>query len=241
MPRRRLTISETRWPENAEFVSEAQKVMANIPALLLGYVWKGYDLLVEEVLSSIDLFGRPEDVERDLTERLEIRIRRSMTGYEPFDIRHGVAERESRQAPPAQPPEYDLAFALRSNERIMWPLEAKVLATDGQIADYTKAVRERFLTCYYAPFSSEGSMLGYLNRGRPEDAFVRIGAELACSLAQNNDFRNRPHKVSLHTRKVPDGKAYPSKFRCHHMILSLTSDKPSAPGSGRDPSPGCAA
>jgi hypothetical protein len=197
--------------------------MAKVPAVLLGYVWRAWDLLIEEVISKVDLSGRPEEVERDLSERLELRIRRSMTGYEPFEIRHGVAERESRQPPPAQPPEYDLAFSLRSNERIMWPIEAKFMSTDDQISEYSKAVRERFLTCYYAPFSGEGSMLGYLNRGQPDHALVRIGADLACGMVQNEDFPDRPHRVSVHQRVVPSDKPYPSQFRCHHMILTLTS------------------
>src|SRR5260370_37340575 len=83
MVRRRPTISESRWPETPEFVNEAQKLIANVPMILLGYVWSAWDLLLEEVISMIDLSARPEDVERDLSERLEIRIRRSMTGYEP--------------------------------------------------------------------------------------------------------------------------------------------------------------
>jgi len=218
----RRTISERRWPDTPEFVSEAEKLVANVPAVLMGYVWRGYDLLVSEVTSQVDLSGRPEDVERDLSERLEIRIRRSMDGYQPFEIRHGIAERESRRPAPAQPPEYDLAFALRANERILWPLEAKLLPSDGQVGEYTKAVRERFLTCYYAPFSREASMIGYLSSGEPQQACVRIGAGLGCTMTQSQDFPNRTHQLSQHHRVVPRGKPYPVQFRCHHMIMPLS-------------------
>ena len=222
MLRNRRTISEIRWPETPEFVSEAEKLVANVPALLMGFVWRGYDLLVSEVTSKVSFFGRPEDVERDLSERLEIRIRRSMNGYEPFEIRHGVAERESRQPAPAQPPEYDLAFSLRTNERILWPIEAKFLASDEQVAEYTKAVQERFLTCYYSPFSREASMIGYLRSGEPQKVCARIGVGLGCTMTQSEDFPARPHQLSTHIRVVPDGKPYPSRFRCHHMIMPLT-------------------
>lgn len=225
MRQKRRTISESCWPDTPEFVTEAEKLIANVPKLLMGYVWNGYDLLVEQVSGQIDFSERPEDVERDLTERLEIRIRRSMTGYEPFEIRHGVAERESRQPAPAQPPEYDLAFALRTNERVMWPIEAKFLPSAGQIAEYVKAVKERFLTCYYAPFSREGSMIGYLAVEGTELACASIAVSLDCEMTQNPEFPNRAHKISSHQRVVPKGKPYPPDFRCHHMIMQLNSAK----------------
>ncbi|MHC5833845.1 MAG: hypothetical protein ACYT04_000000102060, partial [Nostoc sp.] len=81
---------------------------------------------------------------------------------EPFDVQHEVYEFESRQSAKAQPPQYDIAFILRANDTIIWPLEAKVLISDGAVAEYIKEINGNFLTCRYAPFSSEGGMLGYL-------------------------------------------------------------------------------
>ena len=85
-----------------------------------------------------------------------------MSGDEPFYVQHGPFERETMRPPPAQPPEYDLAFVFRADERIMWPIEAKVLETPGGVADYVRDIREEYLKCRYGPFSASGAMLAYL-------------------------------------------------------------------------------
>ncbi|TFH51772.1 MAG: hypothetical protein E4G89_01940 [Methanothrix sp.] len=61
-----------------------------------------------------------------------------MDGAEPFFVQHNSYEHESRKAPPAQAPEYDIAFVLYQNERIKWPLEAKVLRTQQGISEYVR-------------------------------------------------------------------------------------------------------
>lgn len=103
----------------------------------------------------------------------------------------------------------------------MWPLEAKVLETDGEVSDYKKDVNNQFLTCRYAPFSSEGAMLGYLLRGSAENVFRNLGNKIPCSLTAHPDFENRPCKTSDHVRQVQAGKPYPSYFRCYHLILEF--------------------
>jgi len=161
----------------------------------------------------------PEDLERSLTQVLEPRIHKVMTGYETFYVEHGPYERETKMPPPAQPPQYDIAFVLYHDERIMWPVEAKVLATDGTVADYVTDVREQFLTCRYAPFSSEGAMLGYLLSGDPDTAFASIAAKLPRLLEVHPAFLHRPHRISHHKRRVPRGKPYPPEFACHHLVM----------------------
>lgn len=220
--RRGSTIAELRWPDTPDdFVAVLRVWQADASRILLNFVWEGYDLLCGEVLAQIDVTKADEDLERGITQLLEPRIRRKMTGYEPFDIQHGSYEEESRQPPPAQPPQYDMAFVLRSKERIKWPLEAKVLRLDTNVAEYVKAVNERFLTCYYAPFSSEAAMLAYLFAGDPVNVFSRTEKALSCSLAAYRGFPTRPHKTSDHVRTVPHGKAYAAAFRCHHMVLQI--------------------
>src|SRR5205085_8445710 len=122
-----------------------------------------------------------KDLERSITGSLELRIRGVMSGYEPFVIQHGPYERESMLLPPAQPPQYDLAFKLRAQEWIMWPLEAKVLETDGAVNDYRNDLNNEFLTCRYAPFSSEGAMLGYLLTGTTENVFRNLEEKIPCA------------------------------------------------------------
>lgn len=201
-------------PQN--FVALADRWCHDQSAILLGFVWQAYDIM------RIDKpFVDGRDLERSITELLELRIHRVMSGDEPFQIQHGSHERETMKAPPAQPPQYDLAFKLNADERIMWPLEAKILETDGSVAEYVEDVREEFLKCRYAPFSSEGAMLGYLLAGASAAAFKNIAEKIPCRFEDHPRFLSRHQKLSRHIRSVPAGKAYPSLFQCHHLILEF--------------------
>ena len=209
------------WPSSNSapdptFVALACDWMSEPAHWLLGFIWTAYDAMGAHppVLDTRDL-------ERSITQLLEPRIKDAMTGYEPFYVQHGSFERETMAAPPAQPPAYDLAFVLRADERIMWPLEAKVLETPGTLADYERDVREQYLTCRYAPFSGSGAMLGYLLSGTTSDALARIAKKLGCPLDVVKEFPSRPHRVSNHHRNVPTGKAYPAQFGCHHLVLEF--------------------
>lgn len=187
---------------------------------MLGLIWRGYDLMQSDK-PVVD--GR--DLERSITQLLALRIARAMSGDEPFDVQHGPFERETMQPPPAQPPQYDIAFALREEERIMWPMEAKVLETSGAVSEYIKDIREQFLTCRYAPFSGEGAMLGYLLSGTADDVFQNIAKKTPCKLDNHPAFSSRPQKLSSHIRTIPSAKTYPSKFRCHHLMLGFPNLK----------------
>lgn len=218
---RRFSIGELRWPVSREFVSVAKQWKDNASALLLGFVWKGYDSLINDILSKIDC-SQPEDqIERSITQYLTPKIRDAMTGYEPFHVEQGINEFETRALSPAQPPVYDIAFVLRQNERVMWPLEAKVLKTANSVGEYVKEITNNFLTCRYAPFSSEGAMLGYLLSGNPNDAFAKIAKKTPCTLYKNHSFSKRAHKISDHMRSVPEEKPYPANFCCHHLIMPI--------------------
>ena len=195
---------------------------------LLEYVWLAYDSVCAGVLSRISVALADEDLERSITELLEAEIHSRMTGEEPFLVQHGPYEHETRKPAPAQPPQYDIAFRLRQNPRIMWPLEAKVLRSPNVVGPYVEDVRQEFLTCRYAPFSCEGAMLGYLAEGDPLLAFSAIAAGVPCVLRHVAHFGGRPHRASDHVRMVPAGKPYPASFRCHHLILTLCP-KPKVP------------
>lgn len=212
----------TPWPSadsapDPSFIAMACAWMHDPAQWLLGFIWTAYDGMRAHppVINTHDL-------ERSITQLLEPRIRDAMTGFEPFYIQHGSFERETMAAPPAQPPAYDLAFVFRTDERIMWPLEAKVLETPGTLADYERDVKQQYLTCRYAPFSGSGAMLGYLLSGSAADTLVRIAKKLGCSLDAVSEFPLRPHRVSNHYRSVPTGKAYPADFGCHHLVLEYT-------------------
>lgn len=197
--------------------------------VLLRFVWAAYDQMRRR-MPPID----PRDLERSITQALEPRIRDAMSGDEPFYVQHGPFERETMAPPPAQPPTYDIAFVLRAEERIMWPLEAKVLTTPRQVAEYERDVREQYLTCRYAPFSAAAAMLGYLLSGEEHDALCCIAKRLKCGLLRVPAFPERPHRVSLHLRAVPPGKSYPASFSCYHLILAYpglarSKTRPSTP------------
>lgn len=218
---RKHTILEIICPAPVAFGRLARAWSADAATLMMGWVWAGYDLLAEEVLCKTDWTSAGADLERELTQLLEPRIRHCMPSDAFCYVQHGPNERETRKPAPAQPPEYDLAFVLYANERIMWPLEAKVLPTDQQVDAYVKDVKNEFLTCRYAPFSEEGAMLGYMLSGCPLKAFAKIAQELGVMLVLHPDFARRHHRVSSHIRSVPSGKRYPKRFRCHHLMMPL--------------------
>ncbi|MDD4965162.1 MAG: hypothetical protein PHI11_14715 [Gallionella sp.] len=184
--------------------------------IILGLIWRGYDQMQNDK-PVVD--GR--DLERSITQLLEPRIARAMSGDEPFYVQHGAFERETMLPPPAQPPQYDIAFILKSDEQFMWPIEAKVLETAGTVSEYIKDIHGQFLTCRYAPFLGEGAMLGFLLSGTADDAFRNIAQKTPCELENHPAFSSRSQKLSHHTRSVPLGKAYPTKFRCHHLMLDF--------------------
>ena len=214
----RKTVGELLWPNPTEFVASLQGGKESASIQMLELVWKGYDLLAREV-AGIDFSVPFDDLEREITQILEKRIHEVMSGFEPFMIQHGPYERETRRPAPAQPPQYDLAFILRANERIMWPLEAKILPR--ALAQYVDDVRNELLTCRYGPFSTEGGMLGYVIDGTVEQHFTAIAARVPAVLTHHPAFSTRPHRYSDHQRAVPPGRPYPVEFRVHHLLLVL--------------------
>lgn len=218
---KRNTLFDSCWPTTADFAEIANEWKNDASNILMSLIWNAYDLLKTDVLTKTSGCNNEEELERCITQLLEANIHRSMSGDEPFYAQHGPYEYETRKKAPAQPPQYDIAFVLNSNPRIMWPCEAKVLHTDGKIAEYVKDIKEEFLTCRYAPFSSEGTMLGYLFAGTPENAFTNIEKKLFCKLITPKNVTGRAQKYSDHNRNVPTGKTYPGGFRCYHLILLM--------------------
>lgn len=216
------TFSQIAY-SNLPTVNDPDHWSLKLSKRFLELIWQGLDLFKQN-FPHIDFTKVDEQIERDITQLLEPRIRKVMTGDEPFYVQHESDEMETRKPAPAKPPSYDIAFILINNERLKFPIEAKVLRTDGQVSEYIKDVNEAFIPCIYAPFSFEGSMLGYLLSGTPQTAFENIEKSLLAELYQHPDFSNRQHKFSEHHRQVPFGKEqiYPGQFRCHHLIFELT-------------------
>jgi hypothetical protein len=198
------------------FIARAVAWMRASEEAILKYVWGGYDRLLHD-RSAFDC----NDLERSITEHLERSIADEMSSFEPYVVQHGPYERETMQRPPAQPPQYDIAFVFRADPRVMWPLEAKILPSPRALAAYIRDVRQEYLTCRYAPFSPSGAMVGYLLQGTESDTLIEIETRLGCPLASVPAFANRPCAVSNHARQVPIGKPYPANFDCHHLIMTF--------------------
>jgi hypothetical protein len=216
----RLDLERDGSLPSGDFVDLAGTWCRDQSTILLDLVWQAYDQL-----RSDKPYIDERDLERSITQILELRIQRVMSRDEPFSIQHGPYERETMKSPPAQPPQYDLAFILNADERIIWPMEAKVLETVVDVSRYVRDIQEEYLKCRYAPFSSEGGMLGYLLSGAPTEAFRNIAEKVPCELEDHPGFPSRPQKLSNHTRSVPTGKTYPLTFRCHHLMLQFPGTK----------------
>lgn len=215
------TVSELRWPDTPDFVDEIKKWQADAIKRLVEIIWAAYDNYYREVLSVIDISEADEELERSITQDLALKMDDILTGFEPFCVQHERYEVETRRDPPARSPQCDIAFVLRNNPRIMWPLEAKVLRSERTVAEYVKEIQDNYLTCRKSPFSSQAGMLGYLLSGDPEIAFQNISTRLGCTLAKHPDLMRRNHRVSDHQRAIPTGKSYPHSFQCHHLMLEL--------------------
>lgn len=94
------------------------------------------------------------------------------------------------------------------------------------LAEYEREVREQYLTCRYAPFTSSGAMLAYLLSGAATDTLTRIAAKLNVALEQAVEFTARTHRLSAHQRVVPAGKPYCVDFTCNHLVLEYPSLAP---------------
>ena len=226
MVRRRQTIPESRWPETQDFVELAVGWRSDAIKVLWNYVWQGWDSYCLENLSKVDLSEADEQLERMITQDLELDIRRVMSGDEPFTIQHERFEGELRNPSPARPKQCDLSFVWFANRRITYPLEAKVLRSDSNdgVKAYVEEISENFLKFRYAPFSSEAGMLGYLLEGSSTIAFNNIAIAVPCTLSEHPDFLGREHRVSDHKRSVLADNRYPVKFRCHHLLLQLIKE-----------------
>lgn len=160
-------------------------------------------------------------LERTLNSLLDPWVQRHMSQESPFYFQHKPDETETLHSDIAQPPEPDFGFRLWADPRQLWAIEAKVLRTDGALADYVDEIKSNFLRCRYSPLVDGGGMLGYLLSGAPSKFYNKLSKKLGCPLVHHPDFPDRNHKTSDHQRTVPQGNAYPVDFRCHHLIFEL--------------------
>lgn len=220
----RMTPLDLRWPNTPEFKQVAAIFSKNAVDQIVGAVWKGYEKLQVEFIAHIDISLADEELERTITQTLEPYIRDSLTGDEAYAVQHGRYETETRAKAPAQPPEYDIAFFLKANGRIMWPLEAKIMRSPANVAPYIKDINNEFLSGRYAPFTTSAAMLGYLLSGTAPDAIVNISKHLGEALHPHTVFCQKyNHHISNHNRPLKNKTWASGDFECHHMIMLMTN------------------
>lgn len=228
---RGMTLEEVLFP-NLPLLTDPNHWSLRWSNSILQYIWEGYDLFKAETLTKIDFSLVTIFIENSVTELLLPCIREKATGNIPFDIEHEIGERETAIA--GQTPRNDIVFILREKRRLKYPLEAKALKFDTKAVleeerGYIESINTRFLTGKYAPFSSEGAMLGYLINGSPNRCLENIATSLGVTLTQDEKFPLRPHKFSEHTRTLSNVKNTdlhpfcPKLFRLHHLILEIKS------------------
>jgi hypothetical protein len=213
---RRPTFSEQRWPIDNESLTQASRWAEAITTQVLDWTWRAFDQLRSVHLSHVNLLAPLEQLERDLTSKHFIEIQRLSSeetgGFCSVVPHHEFPEMHTRPNAPGKPPSYDLAFVCYENQRIAWPIEAKVLKTANTLAPYLDDVR-KFTDGTAAPLVGEGGLIAYLLAGAAADLFEALSVELAQPLQPLLAFLERPHLTSHHDRDVaPD-------LRLHHMVM----------------------
>ncbi len=211
------TPLQANYPVPEDFVVMARRWRPDAIEIMLGYVWQGFDTLLEE--ENFDLCKAEESLERDVTFLVCQKIRNAMDGKPPYYLEHSPPENERRASAQAAPPTPDLGFVWMYNPRAIFPLEAKILPTDRNIGKYVKEIEGNFLTGRYASFSSEAVMLGYLLTGETERAFEEISSRLNCTLKPYLPYQERNHRFSMHRRNESGVSSSEKKFICHHIII----------------------
>ena len=211
---RRPSLSELAWPMDEESHRVAQEWARGATSQILDWTWRGFDALHANLLSRINLQQPLEQLERDLTSKHFIEINllwAQETGGYPTIVPHPeYPENETRPPAPGKPPAYDFAFVWRDNERVTWPIEAKVIPTERTLADYL-ADTVKFTSGTAAPLTGEGAQIAYLLTGTAAGFFANLAAHHPLKAAPN--LSSRPHRVSGHPRNpAPD-------LRLHHLVM----------------------
>jgi hypothetical protein len=219
--RLRPTPLHRAFPQTGEFTALAAAFSADAVNEMLALVWRGFDRLCRDfglVIASLD----DRQIERSITSALESYMSLERDPMTAYHTKHEAWEMETAESDGAHPPAYDIAFVLNANFRVMWPLEAKLLRTDRQVADYVNDLRGNMLTGRYAPFSKSAGMLGYLLSGQAIVAVKAIEAQLSVALLPYPLFHpKREHYLSYHERNLEHLEDICDIFDCHHLIMSM--------------------
>jgi hypothetical protein len=202
-----------------ESAAQAQRWAEDVSAQVIDWAWRGFDQLRDQHLNQVDFEQPLEQLERDLTSKHFISINQLWAmetgGFSSISPHHEYPENETRPPAPGRPPAYDLAFVWVENQRVAWPIEAKVVQTPKAIAAYVGDV-EKFLGGTAAPLTGRGGLIAYLLAGEPAEFFDELQAHVHAKLEIVPAFQARAHRLSHHQRN----QAPP--LCLHHMSMMCT-------------------
>lgn len=168
------------------------------------------------VLNHVDMSQPLDQLERDLTSKHFVEIQRLFAaetdGYPSIIPHHEYPENESRPGGSGKPPASDISFVWFENQRVSWPIEAKVVPTPGTLAEYLGDT-QKFVDGIAAPLVGEGAQVAYLLTGKTDKFFRNLSTRLPSPLQEFPEFSDRAHRVSSHARtSLPD-------LQLHHMAM----------------------
>ena len=139
--RNRLTPIQANYPVPEDFVILAKRWHPDAINILLGYVWQGFDKLVDE---AFDVSKTDENLEDDITYAACCRINDTIPPSSPYQVVHQPPERERKKVS-GQAPISDLGFRLRGgNIRSHFSIEAKVIP-ESEVVTNLKKIRKNKL------------------------------------------------------------------------------------------------
>jgi hypothetical protein len=201
---------------------QAENWAAGVSSQVLNWTWRAFDALGANVLSLVDMTQRLDQLERDLTSKHFIEINRifgaETEGFSSIVPHHEFPENESAPGGSGRPPASDISFIWYENQRVSWPIEAKVLRTPTTLAEYLGDT-VKFENGVAAPLVGEGAQIAYLLAGATSCFFSNLSAKLSGPLQPVAEFSNRPHQSSHHNRTgIPN-------LRLHHMAMNCGTDR----------------
>ena len=109
------------------------------------------------------------------------------------------------------PRPYDFAFVWYDNQRVAWPVEAKILRTPLSFAEYLNDV-QKFTSGIAGPFVGEGGLIAYLLSATASDFFHGLANELNHAIQTVSELRLDPIVHPHICEGAPD-------LRLHHMAM----------------------
>ncbi len=209
-------MSELRWPMDDDSRRQAEDWAAGVSFQVLEWTWRAFDALRANVLNHVDMSQPLEQLERDLTSKHFIEIQRifgpETEGFSSILPHHEFPENESRPGGSGKPPASDISFVWYENQRVSWPIEAKVVPTPGTLAEYLGDT-QKFVDGIAAPLVGEGAQIAYLLTGKTDIFFDNLSTRLPSPLKALPEFSDRAHRVSSHARtSLPE-------LQLHHMAM----------------------